>query len=258
MDTSPGRAPAGDVPASSEISGVGPERHASVEELIRARVSTALGGVRGAVESGLPTVAFVVAWVASHDIRTSVVVSAAVIAGLLVFALATRSTLRFIGSAILANALAAYLALRSGRAEAAFLPGILTSAGFLVVTLVSVVARWPVMGFIVAAGDPDIADDPLAWHRDPALVRVCQRLTLVLVTLFALRVAVMAPLYAAHQVTLLGVAKLALGWPAYLAALAVMAAMLVRGRTPVAPVAPVDPHGDGIAVTADRPAPELS
>jgi hypothetical protein len=214
----------------------------SVEALIRARVSSALGGVRGSVESALPTIAFVVAWVWTHEIRTSVVASAGVVAVLLVVALLTRSTLRYVGSAVLANAFAAFLALRSGRAEAAFLPGILTSAGFLLVTLLSVVVRWPLVGFIVAAGDPDLADDPTGWHRDRALVRVCQRLTLVLVGLFALRVAIMVPLYAAHQVTLLGAAKLVLSWPAYLAALAVMAAILVRGRTP-----PVTPASAGSA-----------
>ena len=43
------------------------------------------------------------------------------------------------------------------------------------------VARWPVVGFVVGAGDPKMADDPFAWRRDRGLVRVCQRLTLVLV-----------------------------------------------------------------------------
>jgi len=33
---------------------------------------------------------------------------------------------------------------------------------------------------------------------------------------------------------LLGVAKIALGWPAYLCALAIMAMMLMRGKTPIA------------------------
>jgi len=46
-------------------------------------------------------------------------------------------------------------------------------------------------------------------------------------------VTVMFPLYLAGQVTLLGIAKIALGWPAYLCALAVMGMMLVRGRTPL-------------------------
>src|SRR5665647_3536711 len=92
---------------------------------------------------------------------------------------------------------------------------ILTSAAWGVGSLLSVVVRWPIVGFIVAAGDPLLAEDPTAWRRDGGLVRVCQKLTMVLVLLYAVRVAVMFPLYLAGQVTLLGVAKIALGWPAY-------------------------------------------
>ena len=70
--------------------------------------------------------------------------------------------------------------------------------------LLSVVARWPVVGFVVGAGDPSMAEDPLAWRRDRGLVRVCQRLTMVLVGLYALRLAVMLPMYLAGEVTAAG------------------------------------------------------
>ena len=84
-----------------------------------------------------------------------------------------------------------------------------------------------------------MAQDPTAWRRDRGLVTVCQRLTMVLVALYAVRVVVMYPLYLAGQVTLLGIAKIALGWPAYLCAVAVMGMLLVRGKTPLtAPEAP--------------------
>ena len=98
-----------------------------------------------------------------------------------------RQTPRFVLSAVVATAIAAFFALRSGRAEDAFLPGILYSAAWGAGALVSVVVRWPLVGFVVGAGDPSMADDPFAWRRDRGLVRLCQRLTLVLVGLYALR-----------------------------------------------------------------------
>ena len=49
--------------------------------------------------------------------------------------------------------------------------------------------------------------------------------------LFAVRVAVMLPLYLAGEVAWLGVAKVALGWPAYLLAIVVMGMLLATGRT---------------------------
>ncbi len=205
----------------------------TVESLIRERLSSALGGVRGSFEAALPTVAFVSAWIWRHDVKIAVTASAAIVLILLLVRLATRQTPRYVLSAVFATAVAAFFALRSGRAEAAFLPGILTSAAWGVGSLVSVVARWPLVGFIVAAGDPQMAQDPTAWRRDRGLVTVCQRLTMVLVALYAVRVVVMLPLYLAGQVTLLGVAKIALGWPAYLCAVAIMGMMLVRGKTPL-------------------------
>jgi len=186
----------------------------------------------------LPTVAFVVAWSWRHDVTIAVGASVAIVLALLVVRLATRQTPRYVLSAVFATGIAAFFALRSGKAEAAFLPGILTSAGWGLASLVSVLVRWPVVGFIVAAGDPKMAQDPMAWRRDRGLVAVCQRLTLVLVGLYAVRVVVMFPLYLGGQVSLLGVAKVALGWPAYLGALAVMGMILVRGTTPLAPAQP--------------------
>jgi len=180
-------------------------------------------------------VAFVVAWSWSRDVTLAVGASVAIVLVLLVIRLATRQTPRYVLAALIATGIAAFFALRSGKAEAAFLPGILTSAGWGVATLISVLVRWPIVGFMVAAGDPKMAQDPTAWRRDRGLVTVCQRLTMVLVLLYAVRVAVMFPLYLAEQVALLGVAKVVLGWPAYLGALAVMGMILVRGKTPLSP-----------------------
>ena len=205
----------------------------TVESLIRERLSSALGGARGSFEAALPTVAFVGAWTWKHDVKIAVIASAVIVVILLVVRLATRQTPRYVLSAVLATAVAAFFALRSGRPEAAFLPGILTSAAWGTVALLSVLVRWPLVGFIVAAGDPKLADDPTAWRRDRGLVTVCQRLTMVLVALYAVRVVIMFPLYLAGQVTWLGVTKIALGWPAYLVALAIMGLILVRGKTPL-------------------------
>jgi hypothetical protein len=134
---------------------------------------------------------------------------------------------------VAATGIAAWFALRSGRAEDAFLPGILLSAGYAVAILVSIVTKWPAVGFLVGVADPRAQTDPFAWRRDRAVVAVCQRLTWVLLALYAVRLAVMVPLYLAGQVAALGVAKIVLGWPLWLGALALMGAMLVRGHTPL-------------------------
>lgn len=216
-------------PADSDPRGPAPE---TVEALIRSRLAHALGGWRGAVEAGLPTVAYVVAWTATKDVRTAVLVSAAVVLVLVGLRLAQRSTVQYALSAVLPTAIAAWFSLRSGRAQDAFLGGILWSAALGAVTLVSVVTRFPLVGFLVGAADPRAAEDPFAWRRDPGLVRVCSRLTWVLVGVYVVRLGIMVPLYLAEKVTALGVAKLVLGWPLWALSVLVMGWLLLRGHTP--------------------------
>lgn len=212
----------------------------TVEAVIRKRLKDALGGWYGSLETALPTVAFVAVWVIRSEVQPALIAAGAITLILLGIRLYVGGSVRFVLTSIFATAIAAFFALRSGRAEDAFLPGILTSAAYGVGTLVSILVRWPLLGFLVAVGDPDYAKDPTRWRRDSALVRVCSRLTWVLVGLFTVRVAIMLPLYLAGEVAWLGVAKVVLGWPLYLLAVVVMGVLLTVGRTPHAEQQAVD------------------
>jgi hypothetical protein len=204
----------------------------TVEELIRHRLSAALGGWRGSVETALPTVAFVVVWSWRQDLRQAVWTAVAVAVVLAVIRLVQRSSLQHVLGAVFATGIAAFFAMRSGKAEDAFLPGMLLSGAYLVGTLVSILVRWPVVGFLVGAGDPRAAEDPFAWRRDAGMVRVCSRLTWVLVALYVVRLSIQVPLYLAGQVAALGAAKIVLGWPLWIGGVAAMGWLLMRGNTP--------------------------
>jgi hypothetical protein len=148
---------------------------------------------------------------------------------LLVMRVAQRSTVQFVLNSIFGIAIAALFALRSGKAEDAFLPGILYNAGYAAVMLLSIVVRWPLVGFIIGS----VTGDPTAWHRDREIVRLCSRLTWLLLIPCLIRVAVQYPLYLAGHVAWLGAAKVVMGWPLQVAALAAMVWLLARGRTPL-------------------------
>jgi hypothetical protein len=143
-----------------------------------------------------------------------------------------RQSLRYALSSLAALAIAAFFALRSGKAEDAFLPGILFSCALLAVTVLSLVTRWPLVGFVVGSA----TDDPVAWRAHDGVRRLCTRLTLVLAALYAIRVVIMLPLYLAGQVGWLGVTKVALGWPLYVVAVGSLGARLLRGPTPLVQV----------------------
>lgn len=209
------------------------EAATTVEAVIRHRMSVAVGGWRGSLETAVPMIVFVIVWTMTHEVRPSA--GAALVTAALAAALraAHGGSMQYVLTGFFATAVAAFFAVRSGRAEDAFLPGILLSTAYGIGSVVSILARWPLVGFIVGAGDPRAKEDPFAWRRDPGILRVATRLTYVIVGLYIVRLGIMVPLYLAGNVTALGVARVVLGWPAWIAALAVMGWLLARGRTPI-------------------------
>jgi hypothetical protein len=214
-------------------------RYHTVEDLLKDKLAEAIGGWRGALESAIPTLLFALVWSIRRDLGLSLVAAGACAAIFLVVRLAQRQDVRFILYAAGAVGISAFFALRSGRAEDAFLPGMLQNAGLMVVLVVTNLLRWPIFGFVVGVAEPEaFAKDPTWWRKHPGLVAVACRLAWVLVGLNVARLTIMVPLYLGEHVAALAVAKVALGWPAYLVALTVMGAILVRGETPIDPDAP--------------------
>ena len=201
----------------------------TVEEVVRHRLSTALGGRRGMVEGALPTIGFTVTFLVTHQLRTALVVGVSLAVVLLVVRIVQRQPVQFVVNSLVGIAIAAIFASRTGRAQDVFLPGIVYNAAYAVGMLASIALRWPVVGLMIAS----VTGDLTSWRSDPAVVRLCSRLTLVLALPCIVRVAVQYPLYLAGEVGWLGVTKIALGWPLQVAALAAMAWLLARGRTPL-------------------------
>lgn len=219
---------------------------ATVEQAVRQQLAKALGGRRGMVEAAVPTLVFTVIFIVTDDLRTALLLSVSITAVLLVARLVQRSTIQFVVNSLVGigiGALFAWRALQSGGDEtdaalAYFLPGILYNAGYAVVMSLSVLFRWPVVGFMVGS----VTGDPTAWRDDPRVVRLCSRLTWLLVLPCVVRVVVQTPLYLAgtsgaadpdQMIALLGLSKIVMGWPLQIAALSAMVWLLARNATPI-------------------------
>lgn len=216
--------------ASAEGASAEQAAHATVEAAVRRQLGVALGGRRGVLESAVPTLAFTLVYLTLDDLRLALVVAGSAAGALLVVRLVQRSTVQFVLNSLLGIGLGAVFALRSGEAADVFLPGILYNAAYGAVMLVSIAVRWPVVGFLIGS----VTGDPTGWRADPGVLRLCSRLTWLLLLPCVVRVAVQLPLYLADAVGWLGASKVALGWPVQLLALAAAAALLARGRTPLA------------------------
>jgi hypothetical protein len=220
---------AGAQPGSQEAAARAPLGVDTVEAVVRRQLAKALGGIRGTVEAAVPTAAFAIVWMATRQLELALGVSIGAAAVLLAARLVQRQTLQFVLTSMIGIAVAAFFALRSGKAEDAFLPGIMYNAVVAAAVIFSIIVRWPFIGFLIGS----VTGDPTGWRKDPAIVRLCTRLTWLFVLPNVIRVAVQWPIYLTGNVGLLAAAKIALGWPLFVGALALMLAVLARGHTPV-------------------------
>jgi Protein of unknown function (DUF3159) len=227
------------------------EQHAgatvdTVEAVVRAQISRALGGRRGMVEAAVPTIVFTVVWLSTKELRYALTASIAIAAALLVVRLVQRSTVQFVLNALFGIGIGwLFIRISASRggseddqALAYFLPGIIYNSAYTVVLALTCLIGWPLVGFMVGS----VTGDATAWHRDKQVVRLCTILTWLLAVPCLLRVVVQAPIWFAAKggaievdsaVAALGILKIAMGWPLQLAALAAMAWVLTRNRTPV-------------------------
>jgi hypothetical protein len=224
-----------------------PATSATVEEVVRAQLAKALGGRRGMLEAAVPTAVFTLLFLTTHELKVALGVSVGCAVLLLVLRIVQRSTTQFVWNALFGIGIGAFFAWRSARgggdandqALAYFLPGLLYNGAYAVFMVLSVVVRWPLVGFLVGS----VTGDPTAWHQDKAVVRLCSRLTWILALPCLVRVLVQAPIYLAGKngwwdedsaVAALGASKLAMGWPLQIAALTAMLWLLSRNKTPAA------------------------
>jgi hypothetical protein len=182
-----------------------------------------LGGRGGAVDATVPVIAFVLAlaWAQAAGAASPVlwaggaaVAAAAVIA---VIRLARGRKPRAVLFGLLGVAVAALIALYTGRAIDFFLVQLVSNAASALVWVVSIAIRWPLLGLVVGTA----LGQRGRWRRDPDLLRGYQRASWAWVAQYVVRLAVFVPLYFADAVLALGIARVALTWPLVVLSVAV-------------------------------------
>jgi hypothetical protein len=220
----------------------------TVEALVRHQLGQALGGRRGMIEAAVPTLTFTLVWLIGRNLNVAVGASVGVAGAELAARLIQRQTVKFVVNALVGIAIGWFFvhlaASRGGSADdqalAYFLPGLLYNTGYAVLMGLTCITGWPLVGFMIGS----VTGDPTAWHANRQVVRLCTRLTWLLVLPCAVRAVVQGPIWlAGHSgsmsadtaVAALGVLKVAMGWPLQVAALAGMSWLLGRNHTPLHP-----------------------
>lgn len=181
----------------------------------RLLLDRAIGGWRGVIDSGLPTAVFLIAYVLSDsNLTLSAIAALAVVAVLSVIALVRHASLQQVGAGAAGVAIAAAFSMWTGRAEDFFLPGIITNVAYGSAFLISILVGWPLLGLIIGY----LTGQGTHWRSEPSLRRIFAAASWIWVGLFFGRLLVQLPLYLAGAVEALGIVKIVLGWPAFLAA----------------------------------------
>ena len=205
---------------------------ASSELPTGAAIVASIGGVRGLIESILPSFVFLIVFLITANPVLSALVPVGVAVVFIIIRVATKLPIAPAVTGAVGVGITAALAIVTGRAENNFVLGILTNAAYLLVMLVSLVVRRPLIGVIVGLLMGERAAN---WRQEPRRYRVLTLVTWVWVALFSIRLVIEVPLYLVGNVAGLAVAKLILGVPLYAVVLWVTW-LLVRSVFPPEPV----------------------
>jgi hypothetical protein len=192
-------------------------------------IAAAIGGRRGLVDSGLPSLVFVGVYTLGGQDLQPAVVAALVVAGLLtVWRLVRRQPLTQAFAGFAGVAIASFIASRTGEARNYFVTGLLTNGAYLMACLVSIAVRWPLVGVVLGP----LLGEGMTWRRHRERYVVYQRMTWVFVGLFTIRLAVQGYLFWQDDVLWLGIARFAMGLPLYLGAVGLAYWMIRRAPPP--------------------------
>ncbi|MFP7697169.1 DUF3159 domain-containing protein [Trueperella sp. LYQ143] len=177
-------------------------------------VLDALGGWRGIIESSVPTLIFLIMYACRCSLALCLLVSVgAAVAGIVVRAIQRITVLPAIGG-LIAIAVSAVIAWKSGQSANFFVTGLLTNIGYGIALALSLLIRWPALGVLIGF----LRSEGTAWRTDPAqrvLRRRYYQVTWMWLLLFLVRIAVQGPLYLAHATQALGIARLFMGMPLF-------------------------------------------
>jgi hypothetical protein len=191
-----------------------------LRETYRKQLRDSIGGWTGTAITALPTVVFVIVNTAA-SLRVAIISAVATGLALAGYRLARKQSTQQAISGLFGVLIAALIAARTGQARGYFLLGIWTSFLYAVPFAVSVVVRRPLVGWLwefldPSPPDPDDPDRP--WYRRRPLLRAYTIATLIGTALFLARGVVQATLYHDNATGWLAFARVAMGYPLYIAA----------------------------------------
>jgi intracellular septation protein A len=157
----------------------------------RAKVANALGGKKGLIDSGAPSILFLIVFNVADNLKTALYAAVATSAILTIIRLFKKDTIQHVISGFIGVAFCAYLANRTGNANDFFLPKFLTNLVYGTVYLIANVAGWPILGLVLGP----ILGENLLWRKNPERKKAYIRAGWLWIAMFYVRLLVQVPIY---------------------------------------------------------------
>ncbi len=222
---------------SDEVDGETPlspsTRPGELREVYRRQLLASIGGWSGALIAAIPTTVFVIVNVTT-SLRPAIIAAVGSALLLCAYRLARKQSVQQAVSGLLGVVIAALIAARTGEARGYFLLGIVTSFLYAVPFAVSLAFRRPLVGVAWEFLDPTPVEDDLPWHRRRPLRRAYAWATVAATFVFLIRGVVQLVLYQHHATGWLAVARIAMGYPLFIAAIGFGFLVVTRARRHVA------------------------
>ena len=178
----------------------------------RDRIVNALGGTRGLIDNGVPSIIFLILFNIKHELRSAIyaaIISSAILA---IWRIVKRDTLQHAISGFIGILICAWFASRGGQAKDYYIPSFIKNSAYALLYASGNLIGWPILGIVIGP----IIGENLEWRKVPERKRVYTLAGWIWVGMFLLRLAIMYPLYQANQLNALGIASIALGYPLFL------------------------------------------
>ena len=177
------------------------------------KVLNALGGKRGLIDSGLPSLVFLIVFnISGKDVNAALYAAVALSILLTLLRLLKRETIQHAFSGLIGVGICALISKRTGNAADFYLPGLWINAAYGLLYAITNLVKWPILGVMLGP----ILGENLLWRKDPARLNAYIKAGWLWVAMFAARLIVQYPLYKSGNINLLGTARLLMGYPLFI------------------------------------------
>lgn len=177
------------------------------------KVLSAFGGKKGLIDSGVPSIVFLITFNINKDLQSALIAAITISALLTIIRLAMRDTIQHAISGFVGILICAWFANRTGNPSDLYIPKLLTNLGYGMLYLLGNLAGWPILGLMLGP----ILGENLLWRNHPERKRAYIQAGWLWVAMFFTRIAVQYPIYKSGNLNLLGTVNLAMGYPLFIA-----------------------------------------